>query len=119
MRTDNMIHFAQLISLTVGQPCTNCPATSMAVIIAVTLLNIATLLTTITLLVVGGIVVVKRKGNMHPPTVQFRNSSKCSEKIYDRVCNNTGLRRQVKDDQGYQDLDINTMDDANLYATVI
>ena len=93
---------------TAGTTSQNCP---IAVIIAVTVVNILILLVTITLLVIGVMLIVKRK--RHTPTVQYDQEYKVQ--IYDEVGDPV---KTSKDTKVYQELDVNKMDDTKQYATI-
>ena len=69
------------------------------------------LLVGITLLVIGVILIVKRK--RHTPTVQYDKESKVH--IYDEVDDHV---KPTKDTKAYQELDVNKMDDTKQYATI-
>ena len=69
------------------------------------------LLVGITLLVIGVILIVKRKKRI--PTVQYDNESKVH--IYDEVDDHV---KSTKDTKAYQELDVNKMDDTKQYATI-
>ena len=69
------------------------------------------LLVGITLLVIGVILIVKRK--RHTPTVQCDKESKVQ--IYDEV---DEYVKSTKDTKVYQELDVNKMDDTKQYATI-
>ena len=73
-------------------------------------MNILILLVTITLLVIGVMLIVKRK--RHTPTVQYDQESKV--RIYDEVGDPV---KTSKDTKVYQELDVNKMDDTKQYAT--
>ena len=66
------------------------------------------LLVGITLLVIGVILIVKRK--RHPPTVQYDKESKVQ--IYDEVDDH------VKSTKDYQELDVDKMDDIKQYDII-
>ena len=66
------------------------------------------LLVGITLLVIGVILIVKRK--RHTPTVQYDKESKVQ--IYDEVDD------QVKSTKDYQELDVTKMDDIKQYDII-
>ena len=69
------------------------------------------LLVGITLLVIGVILIVKRK--RHTPTVQYDKESKVQ--IYDEV---DDYVKSTKDTKVYQELDVNKMDDTKQYAAI-
>ena len=81
----------------------------IAVIIALTVLNILILLVGIALMVTCMILIMKRKS--HTPTVQYDQESKV--RIYDEVGVKTSIDTKV-----YQELDVNKMDDTKQYATM-
>ena len=74
-------------------------------------MNILILLVTITLLVIGVMLIVKRKS--HTPTVQYDQESKV--RIYDEVEDPV---KTSKDTKVYQELDVKKMDDTKQYATM-
>ena len=78
---------------------------------AVTVVNILILLVTITLLVIGVMLIVKRK--RYTPTVQYDQEYKV--RIYDEVGDPV---KTSKDTKVYQELDVNKMDDTKQYATI-
>ena len=98
-------------SLTTGTTSCNWPSTNTAVIIAPILAGMVMILVGITLLVINVILIVKRK--RHKPTVQYDKESKVQ--IYDKVGNHV---KSTKDTKGYQELDVNKMDDTKPYATI-
>ena len=69
------------------------------------------LLVSITLLVIGVMLIVKRK--RHTPTVQYDQESKVQ--IYDEVEDPV---KTSKDTKVYQELDVSKMDDTKQYATM-
>ena len=83
----------------------------MAVIIAVTAANILILASGITLLVIGGVLIVKRKRRTD-------NYSKpaSSVQIYDEARNNIAMRRSGEGTADYQELDMSKMDATGTYA---
>ena len=105
---------------TAGTTSQNSP---IAVIIALTVLNILILLVGITLLVICMILIVKRK--RYIPTVQY--DQKFKVRIYDEVGGPVKTSKDTevgdpvktnKDTKVYQELDVNKMDDTKQYAVM-
>ena len=89
--------------------------TDTKTIAAATAANALILLVTITLLVIGGVLIVKRK--RYPPTVHNDKEFKAAEQIYDQVDVNAVLGEPSADTKVYQHLDINKMEGENVYAS--
>jgi hypothetical protein len=75
--------------------------------------NILILLVTITLLVIGGVLIVKMK--KHPPVVYHNRNAQRSEHIYDHVIDNTPSKRPNTGTITYQDLDVSKMEGEHVY----
>ena len=97
-------------SLTTGTTSNSLPSTNTAVIIAPSLVGMVLLLVSITLLVIGVILMVKRK--RHTPTVQCDNESKVRIYEVDDDVSST------KDTKVNQEWDANNTDFIEQYATI-
>ena len=102
-------------SLTTGPMSYNCPSinANTAVIIAPIAVSMVILLAGITLLVIGIILIVKRKKHTH--TIQYNKGSKV--RVYDEVGDYKMPVITNINAEAYQELDINRMDDTAPYAT--
>jgi uncharacterized protein YxeA len=78
----------------------------LAVILAVSVANVLILLVSITLLVIGGVLIVKRRRHVDNSSVQ----------MHDEARNNIAMRRSGEDTADYQELDISKMDATGTYA---
>ena len=89
---------------------------SSAAITAITVVNILILLVSITLLVIGGVLIVRRK--RHPPTVQVANNIAQTSPTFEQDPG-PGIsftEGPCAENLHYQHLHISKMDDEHLYA---